>query len=386
MESPTGDAVPAMVHHHLTTTGPGRPRLKRYLPHVAAATFSVVVLPTLLVWGLEATGRLDSPPLAAGMAIVLSFAFAAAGTAWWARQRGSRDIVFGDLLIWGWVVRVRNERRIRKARELLGLDRRISLRRAPLSSSGQAEALEKLAFALESRDRYTHGHSRRVTRHAYMIARKMGLPRETVAKVRAAAAMHDVGKINLPRDIINKAGRLTDEEFEVIQRHPVEGAEMVAGVRDPEMAAMVRHHHERLDGSGYPDRLAGADIPLGARIIAVADTFDAVTSTRSYRPARPHSEAIEILNDEAGKQLDPDVVAAFLSYYRGKRGIAWSAFVTTAIPAVSRIHRRRGRGSERQPDRSGDCDGGSDGGHCRISGQSSEFAGASPPLECRPDI
>ena len=117
----------------------------------------------------------------------------------------------------------------------------------------------------------------------------------------------------------------------MIQRHPVEGAEMVAGVRDPEMAAMVRHHHERLDGSGYPDRLAGADIPLGARIIAVADTFDAVTSTRSYRPARPHNEAIEILNDEAGKQLDPAVVAAFLSYYRGKRGIAWSAFATTAF-------------------------------------------------------
>src|SRR5205085_6039106 len=161
------------------------------------------------------------------------------------------------------------------------------------------QLLAQLAAALEAGDPYTHGHSRRVAHHAAMIAKGMGLPKQQVAKVRTAAVLHDVGKINTPTAILHKPGRLTDDEFDVIKLHPVDGAEMVSKLGDAELTAIVRHHHERLDGTGYPNRLPGGEIPLGARIIAVADTFDAITSTRPYRPANPHKRAMDILAKEA---------------------------------------------------------------------------------------
>ena len=139
---------------------------------------------------------------------------------------------------------------------------------------------------LESRDTYTRRHSLRVTRHCEGIAKELGLPEAEVARICTAAALHDVGKFFTPREVLNKPDRLTDEEFAVIKRHPGEGAKLVEGVVEPEIVAMIRHHHERLGGSGYPDGICGDDIPLGARIIAVADTFDAMTSTRAYRTAR----------------------------------------------------------------------------------------------------
>ncbi len=113
----------------------------------------------------------------------------------------------------------------------------------------------------------------------------------------------------------------------MIKRHPRDGALMAAALRDPELTSMVEHHHERLDGTGYPDRLSGEEIPLGARIIAVADTFDAITSGRSYRPVSPHKEAIDILKDDAGARLDPAAVRAFCGYYAGRRPLALWAFV-----------------------------------------------------------
>ena len=137
-----------------------------------------------------------------------------------------------------------------------------------------------------------------MTRHAYMIARGMGLPPAEIARIRTAAALHDVGKLDTPREVLNKPGRLSDEEFALIQRHPVDGAAMVAELGDDEVTAIVRHHHERLDGGGYPDGLEGSEIPLGARIIAVADTFDALTSTRPYRPGCRHKKALDILREE----------------------------------------------------------------------------------------
>ena len=158
----------------------------------------------------------------------------------------------------------------------------------------------------------------------------MGLPAAEVAKVRTAAALHDVGKLHTPRSILNKPGRLTDSEFALIKRHPVDGAVMASGIGDPEITAMIRHHHERLDGRGYPDGLAGEDIPLGARIIAVADTFDAITSNRTYRRASHHKRALDVLSSEAGKQLDGDAVSAFRGYYRGQRTVALSAFIAAA--------------------------------------------------------
>jgi putative nucleotidyltransferase with HDIG domain len=183
------------------------------------------------------------------------------------------------------------------------------------SRGRRAELLAELAAEFESRDPYTHGHSRRVAQHAGMMAARLGLSERDVATVRAAAALHDIGKINTPRAVLYKPGRLTEAELGLIRLHPVDGAEIVSTLGDPELTAMVRHHHERLDGTGYPDGLTAEEIPLGARIIAVADTFDAITSTRPYRPAKGHAKAIEILEAEAGLSLDPAGVRAFCAYY-----------------------------------------------------------------------
>lgn len=195
-----------------------------------------------------------------------------------------------------------------------------------LSRGRRAELLAELAAELESRDPWTHGHSRRVAHHAAMVAARMGLSERQVRTVRAAAQLHDVGKINTPRAVLHKPGRLTDVELELIALHPVDGAEIVSTLGDPDLTAMVRHHHERLDRSGYPDKLGAGEIPLGARIIAVADTFDAITSTRPYRAARSHRQALDILEAEAGVRLDPVGVSAFCAYYteRSPRPL-WSA-------------------------------------------------------------
>jgi putative nucleotidyltransferase with HDIG domain len=292
------------------------------------ATFAVAVLPVLLVSAAQALGALRSTPATLGIAAVLSVAFSVAGSALWSRRPESRDLVFADLMLWGWIRRQRTERRLADARRLLG-------HRAGLSSSRQVQLLEQLSSALEARDPYTHGHSRRVTRYSEAIARGLGLGREDVARIRTAAAVHDVGKISTPREVLNKAGRLSDEEFAVIKRHPADGAAIVEQIGDPHLTAMVRHHHERLDGRGYPDGLAGAEMPLGARIIAVADTFDAITSTRPYRAGARHKKALDTLRREAGAQLDPDAVAAFLRYYSGRRSVAWWSVLVTEPPRLA---------------------------------------------------
>jgi putative nucleotidyltransferase with HDIG domain len=290
-----------------------------YFPRVVLATLVVTVLPGLVAAALQATGAIHGWLSSAAVAVALSMALAALGSVWWARRPASRDIVFADLMLWGWLRRVRTERRLASARGLLG-------RSDDLDPGRKAALLERLSGALESRDLYTHGHSRRVTRHSYRIARRLGLPEAEAAKIRTAAALHDVGKMETPREVLNKPERLTDEEFRVIRRHPVDGARMVAELGDDELTAMVRSHHERLDGGGYPDGLVGGAIPLGARVIAVADTFDALTSSRPYRPGCRHKKALDILRAEAGTQLDPEVVSAFLSYYSGRRALPlWSA-------------------------------------------------------------
>src|SRR5918999_240793 len=256
--------------------GHDRARRAGYFPRVAVATLLVTVLPGLVAGGLQAKGIVDGWLLSALMAVALSMALAGVGSVWWARRPPSRDIVFADLMLWGWLRRIRTERRLESARWLLG-------RMGELDTARRTELLERLSGALEARDSYTHGHSRRVTRHSFRIARQLGLSDEEAARIRTAAAVHDVGKIETPREVLNKPGRLTDEEFAVVKRHPVDGAEMVAAIGDDELTSIVLHHHERLDGGGYPDGLVGGPIPLGARVIAVADTFDALTSNRPYR-------------------------------------------------------------------------------------------------------
>lgn len=299
----------------------------RHLPQVLLATFAVVGLPILAVSLLHASGSVTSviALIAAGTALSLVASYAGAAL-WAARGRGG-DTVFGDLMLWGWLRRWRTEWQLASAVRLLGMGSASGGRRPPqLSLSRRERLLRQLAAALEARDPYTHGHSRRVARHAAAIARRMGLPREEVARVRTAAAVHDVGKVETPDSVLKKTGGLTDAEFAKIQRHSAAGARMVAGLGDEELVEIVRHHHERIDGKGYPDGVAGDRIPIGARIVAVADTFDAITSARPYRSAKSHREALDLLGAEAGTQLDPDAVRAFRGYYSGIRSVALWAF------------------------------------------------------------
>jgi HD-GYP domain-containing protein (c-di-GMP phosphodiesterase class II) len=293
----------------------------RRLPQAVAATFAVIGIPTLAVSALRASGEVTSLVPLVAVAVVLSVGASYLGAAVWATGKGSGDVLFADLMLWGWARRWWAERQLASAVRLLGL-RETDDPPAQLSLSRRARLLRQLAAALEARYPDTHGHSRRVARHAAAIAKRMGLPREEVARIRTAATVHDVGKIDIPAAIVEKPGKLTDAEFAVVKGHPETGARMVAGLDDEELTRIVRHHHERLDGGGYPDGLAGARIPLGARIIAVADTFDAVTSTRPYRAARRHKDALELLTAEAGTQLDPEAVRAFRRYYSGHRPVA----------------------------------------------------------------
>jgi putative nucleotidyltransferase with HDIG domain len=295
----------------------------RYFAHAICATFAVVLAPALVVTALRLAGHVDSSLVGLAIGAALSLTFASAGSRMWARR--PRDIVFSDLMLWGFLRRLRTERRLAETKGMLGLTGEGAALAPHVVGQQAVKALESLGAALEARDAYTHGHTQRVARHSHMIARAMGLSEEQVGKVRTAAAVHDVGKISTPREVINKTGKLTEEEYEVMKRHAIVGAAMAARISDPEITAMVRHHHEQLDGSGYPDGLGGSDIPLGARIIAVADTFDAITSARPYRPAQQHKRAMRILRRQAGTQLDPRAVEAFLGYYSGRRSVAgWS--------------------------------------------------------------
>ncbi len=172
------------------------------------------------------------------------------------------------------------------------------------------QSLLGLANAIEAKDPYTRGHSTRVASLARKLALAMGLAPITAETVAQAALLHDLGKIAVPEGILRKAGPLTAEEWQVMRRHPLTGAQIVSPLEFfDEGAIIVRHHHERLDGSGYPDGLVGDLIPIGARIVAVADVYDALTSGRPYRSALEPGAAILMLREESGRTLDSRAVA-----------------------------------------------------------------------------
>ena len=313
---------------------PGK-SLTRYLPQVAVATLLVSVMPIIVVWLLRSAGAIG-PWTCLVLAMAISTVLSWVGCAYWKRSQGSGDLLFSELLVWEWLRRWRAERRLASAIDLLGLVQTSGERPAGLSVDRQEQLLRVLAAALEAEDRYTRGHSDRVARYAGSIGRRMGLSTREVEAVRAAALVHDVGKLRIPAEVLNKPTRLTDAEFDLIKRHPVDGAEMVTSLGNEELTSVVRHHHERMDGKGYPDGLAGEQIPLGARIIAVADTFDAITSVRPYRPRRAHKQALDILTAEQGLQLDREAVRAFLHCYSGRRSIAlWTVSASVLQRAVS---------------------------------------------------
>jgi PAS domain S-box-containing protein/putative nucleotidyltransferase with HDIG domain len=180
--------------------------------------------------------------------------------------------------------------------------------------------LQALCAALDVRDRATEGHSRRVAKLAMTVARQLGIPADTLRVIEHAAVLHDIGKIGVADAVLRKPGPLSDEEWQEMRRHPDLGYRMIKDIGFLKEAAEIVHaHHERYDGKGYPMGLAGEAIPPGARIFAVVDAYDAITSDRPYRKARPHQKAIEEIVRNSGTQFDPQVVQAFLK--ADKRGL-----------------------------------------------------------------
>jgi HD-GYP domain-containing protein (c-di-GMP phosphodiesterase class II) len=162
-----------------------------------------------------------------------------------------------------------------------------------------------LVEAVEAKDPYTRGHTRRVAELAVRIGQELRLGPERLRVLNRAALLHDIGKIGVPDTILNKPTKLTEDEFAVIREHPIRGYAMIRHVKSLQQElGGIRHHHERLDGSGYPDGLKGDAIPLDARIIAVADVYDALTSPRPYRDAWPRERALALIDSEAGEKLD----------------------------------------------------------------------------------
>lgn len=175
------------------------------------------------------------------------------------------------------------------------------------------DTIRALAAAIEAKDPYTHGHSERVARLSVAIAREMKLPESDVQAIHVASILHDVGKIGTDRVLLSKPSPLSRAEIRQVQRHPLTSFGILSEIRFPYpgIAAMARHHHERLDGSGYPDGKRGDEIPLGARIIAVADAFDAMVSRRPYRDGRPGLQALEEIRGNLHSQFDPAVARSF---------------------------------------------------------------------------
>jgi putative nucleotidyltransferase with HDIG domain len=313
--------------------------MSKYLPQALGATGLVVAGPVVAVWALRAWQLVGSTTAAIAIGVILSLAVSFGGSAYWANRDSSRDVLFSELMIWGWLRRWRAEHKLTAALEHLA-----ELTAAGVAREGtpQLAMLTELAEALEAGDPYTRNHSRRVARYASMVAERLGLPAEEVDRIRTAAMVHDVGKVRTPIEVLHKPGQLTDEEYAIIKEHPVDGGHLVEALGDDRLTAIVRHHHERLDGRGYPDGLKGDEIPLGARIVAVADTFDAITSARAYRPASPHRKALAILSKEAGTQLDADAVRAFRACYTGRRPCAlWM----TVLAFPQRISTSLGNGT-----------------------------------------
>ena len=189
------------------------------------------------------------------------------------------------------------------------------------SNTGIAEQfmnfVSALASSIDAKDPYTHGHSKRVTRYSLAIAEALGLQNEEVEDLELAGYLHDIGKIGIPQEILQKPFGLSDEEFDIVKKHPLNGVKILENLKNlRRVSNFILHHHERVDGAGYPNGLAGETIPMGARILAVADAFDAITSDRPYRKRAGIEEALLEIEQNSGRQFDSQVVRVFAALVR----------------------------------------------------------------------
>jgi diguanylate cyclase (GGDEF)-like protein len=203
---------------------------------------------------------------------------------------------------------------------------RAEARPVELGASAPGESIAGLAEALLERDRYTGEHSERVAELSAQVARSLGLDEREVERVRAAARLHDIGKVGIPDDILRKGGDLSEQEWQTMRGHPMIGERIVRSMPGlGPVARIIRHEHERWDGSGYPEGLSGEQIPIGARIVFACDAYHAMTSNRPYREAMSHGDAIRELAEGAGSQFDPQVTEVLIGYLWGSRQVRMDA-------------------------------------------------------------
>ena len=309
--------------------------IKPFFGVAVAATAAVILIPLVAVFSLLSAFEPDPPIFVSViLGVALAISVMVIGNVFWSHRSESNDIGFSELMLWRWLRRHKAEEDLAHGARLLGLDRSGQpIDDVRITPEEQLQVLKDLTAALESKDPYTHGHSQRVERHVYRTAAAMGLSAEDIEDLRKAAALHDVGKIRVPDRILRKAGPLEDEERLVVEEHSVVGAWMVSSVGNADVIAAVRHHHERWDGAGYPDGLAGSDIPLFARVIAVADAYDAITSTRPYRASSGREDAVDALRAGAGAQFDPEIVETFVESLPSRIPLAAGLFVVLGGPS-----------------------------------------------------
>lgn len=331
----------------MTRAKPGATAGPRF-GHAVLATTWMLGLPALTAAAYLALTSPDPPAyLSGGLTLGASLAAGALGARRWRRAPESRAAGFSELMLWTWARRLRHQRRIEQGARLLDLDAALFTDQPWIARPpDQLKTLTRLAAALERKDLYTHGHSRRVSRQACRTALELGITLDDIEELGQAAALHDVGKIQVPDEVLRKEGPLTIEERLRVQEHAEIGARLVSTLGSERIAGAVLHHHERWDGGGYPHGLAGEAIPLFARVIAVADSFDAMTSTRPYRAGMSRERALEALRQGAGRQFDPAVVGAF------ERSLPALVSVPALLPLAG-ILRRVARGGAEWASRTG---------------------------------
>jgi putative nucleotidyltransferase with HDIG domain len=281
----------------------------------AAATLGVAFIPTFAAFSTLVFGQpYPRPFLAVVMSILLTAGAIVLGSAVWNTQPESAGFSFGDLMLWSWVRREWAERQLVEATATLGFDRNGTfVGETNATNEEQMIAVRQIAAALDAKSSYTLGHSRRVEKHARKVAESLGLSAAETETLATAAALHDIGNISIPDHLLRKTGDLTIDERMSIEAHVLLGAMMVLKAGSEEVVDAIRHHHERWDGNGYPSGLRTDDIPQYARIIGIAEAYDAMTSTRPYRQGFGREHAIEVLRAESGSQFDTDLVEMFVA-------------------------------------------------------------------------
>ena len=278
-------------------------------------TMAVAVAPSFVAFGFLVWGSPNPRPvLASFIALIATAGAFVLGSKVWENQPEAHGFAFADLMVWHWVRREWAEEKLVRNARLLGYDRQGRfVGKVEISSERQLFAAREIGAALDAKSSYTLNHSKRVEKHARDVAAAIGLSEVETEQLATAAALHDIGNIRIPEHVIRKAGELTIEERSTIEGHVLLGAIMAFEAGGEEVVQGLRHHHERWDGKGYPNGLKGEEIPLFARIIGVAEAYDAMTSTRPYRQSLTQDQAVAVLREEGGTQFDPRVVDTFAS-------------------------------------------------------------------------